>query len=89
MNVVGQVTCTGTVAYISASIDRDIASSGGIIASKISRSTGKSFWQDNAATICTPGNYYGYVTFKVHYPPNYNPQVGYGQGAGPTAPVTC
>ncbi len=89
MNVIGHVTCTGTVAYISATIELDIASSGGTLASKTSRSTGKSFWQDNAATICTPGSYYGYVTFHVNYPPNYNPPVGYGQGGGPVAPVTC
>jgi hypothetical protein len=89
MNVVGHVSCTATVAIISASISLEITSNDGIIAAKTSRTSNSSSWNDNAATVCTPGYYHGYVEFSVTYPPNYSPHIGYGSAGGASAYVPC
>ncbi|MFV8131876.1 hypothetical protein [Streptomyces syringium] len=45
--------------------------------------------QNNAAVRCSPGNYRGWMYFKVVFPPGYNPPTGSANGLGQEVPISC
>lgn len=45
--------------------------------------------QNNAAVRCSPGNYRGWMYFKVVFPPGYQPPTGSGNGLGQEVPISC
>ncbi|MCD9141135.1 hypothetical protein [Streptomyces albireticuli] len=45
--------------------------------------------QNNAAVRCSPGNYRGWMYFKVVFPPGYNPPTASANGFGQEVPISC
>lgn len=45
--------------------------------------------QNNAAVRCSPGNYRGWMYFKVVFPPGYNPPTGSANGLGQEVAISC
>ncbi|MEU7134879.1 hypothetical protein [Streptomyces sp. NPDC046261] len=45
--------------------------------------------QNNAAVRCSPGNYRGWMYFKVVFPPGYRPPTGSGNGLGQEVALGC
>ncbi|UNO38367.1 hypothetical protein [Streptomyces sp. MST-110588] len=45
--------------------------------------------QNNAAVRCSPGNYRGWMYFKVVFPPGYRPPVSSGNGFGQEVGLAC
>ena len=45
--------------------------------------------QSNAAKACTNGNYYGYATMTVVFPPGYTPNPQTTNGTSPTKDIVC
>ncbi|MEU7555099.1 hypothetical protein AB0B01_22620 [Streptomyces sp. NPDC044571] len=45
--------------------------------------------QNNAAVRCSPGNYRGWMYFKVVFPPGYRPPTGSGNGLGEEVALSC
>ncbi|WP_412074818.1 hypothetical protein ACLF6K_01385 [Streptomyces xanthophaeus] len=45
--------------------------------------------QNNAAVPCSPGNYRGWMYFKVVFPPGYNPPTASANGFGQEVALSC
>ncbi|PKV83355.1 hypothetical protein [Streptomyces sp. TLI_146] len=45
--------------------------------------------QNNAAVRCSPGNYRGWMYFKVVFPPGYQPPTRSANGLGLEVPISC
>ncbi|MEV8536880.1 hypothetical protein [Streptomyces sp. NPDC051211] len=45
--------------------------------------------QNNAAVRCSPGNYRGWMYFKVVFPPGYNPPTASANGFGQEVALSC
>ncbi|MEV5239103.1 hypothetical protein AB0K89_08315 [Streptomyces cinnamoneus] len=88
VNVVVTVSCTAPVPEITtrAALYKNghLVNQSGLRTQRGTRSA-----QNNAAVRCSPGNYRGWMYFKVVFPPGYRPPTGSGNGLGQEVRIGC
>lgn len=88
VNVVVTVSCTAPVPEITTRAA--LYKNGQLVnqsALRTQRNTASA--QNNAAVRCSPGNYRGWMYFKVVFPPGYNPPTASANGLGQEVALTC
>ncbi|MFF5706603.1 hypothetical protein ACFY7H_29570 [Streptomyces sp. NPDC012794] len=88
VNVVVTVTCSGAVPEITT---RAALYKNGQLGNQSQLRTQRNTrsGQNNAAVRCSPGNYRGWMYFKVVFPPGYQPPTGSANGLGQEVPISC
>ncbi|UPZ34586.1 hypothetical protein MUK60_42865 (plasmid) [Streptomyces sp. LRE541] len=88
MNVVVTVSCSGAVPEITTRAA--LYKNGQLVNQSTLRTQHNTrSAQNNAAVRCSPGNYRGWMYFKVVFPPGYNAPTGSANGLGQEVPVSC
>ncbi|MEU4800095.1 hypothetical protein [Streptomyces sp. NPDC023327] len=88
VNVVVTVSCTGPVPEITT---RAALYKNGRLVNQSALRTQRNTrgGQNNAAVRCSPGNYRGWMYFKVVFPPGYRPPTGSSNGFGQEVALSC
>ncbi|ARZ66509.1 hypothetical protein SMD11_0843 [Streptomyces albireticuli] len=88
VNVVVTVSCTARVSEITTRAA--LYKNGHLVKQSALRTqSGTASAQNNAAVPCSPGNYRGWMYFKVVFPPGYNPPTASANGLGQEVPISC
>lgn len=88
VNVVVTVSCTAPVSAITTRAA--LYKNGQLVnQSALRTQTGTASGQNNAAVRCSPGNYRGWMYFKVDFPPGYQPPTASANGFGQEVPISC
>ncbi|MBT2385885.1 hypothetical protein [Streptomyces sp. ISL-11] len=88
VNVVVTVSCTAPVPQITTRAA--LYKNGQLVnQSTLRTQTNTRTAQNNAAVRCSPGNYRGWMYFKVVFPPGYQPPTSSANGLGQEVSITC
>lgn len=88
VNVVVTVSCTARVPQITTRAA--LYKNGQLVnQSALRTQSNTAGGQNNAAVRCSPGNYRGWMYFKVVFPPGYQPPTSSTNGFGQEVPISC